>query len=93
MDDVVNIETYIFNIREKQVMFDFHLAEFYNVETRSLKQSVRRNITRFPEDFMFTLTKEEWSELITNCDNLPDKVKYSPSLPVASPRPKIGYIK
>ena len=45
--------------------------------------SVKRNIDRFPNDFMFQLTKPEWQELITNCDNLPETVKYSPALPFA----------
>jgi len=44
-------------------MLDMDLAKIYEVETRALKQAVRRNIDRFPEDFMFQLTKEEWSIL------------------------------
>ena len=44
-------------------MLDIDLAKIYEVETRALKQAVRRNIDRFPEDFMFELTKEEWSIL------------------------------
>ncbi|NEW82001.1 MAG: ORF6N domain-containing protein [Mariniphaga sp.] len=67
--------------RGQRVMLDFDLAELYEVETRVLKQSVRRNTDRFPEDFMFELTKNEWQEVITNCDNLPEGVKYSPSTP------------
>jgi len=46
-------------------MLDFHLAEMYQVETRVLKQAVRRNIERFPADFMFELTKKEATELIS----------------------------
>lgn len=46
-------------------MLDFDLAELYQVETRALKQAVRRNIERFPEDFLFRLTKEEANRLIT----------------------------
>jgi len=49
----------IFLIRGKKVMLDRYLAELYGVETRVLNQAVRRNIKRFPEDFMFQLTKEE----------------------------------
>ena len=64
-------------------MLDFDIAEMYEVETRALKQAIRRNMERFPADFMFILTKDEWHELITNCDNLPEAVKYSPSLPFA----------
>ncbi len=44
-------------------MLDMDLAKIYEVETRALKQAVRRNIDRFPQDFMFQLTKEEWSIL------------------------------
>jgi hypothetical protein len=55
----------------------------YAVENRVLKQSVKRNIDRFPKDFMFPLTKSEWQELITNCDKLPQNVKYSPAMPFA----------
>lgn len=46
-------------LRGERVMLDLHLAELYDVETRVLKQAVRRNRIRFPEDFMFELTKEE----------------------------------
>jgi len=49
----------IFYIRGKKVMFDFDLASLYGVETRALKQQVRRNPDRFPEDFMFLLAEEE----------------------------------
>ncbi len=58
-------------------MLDFDLASLYELETRTLKQSVRRNDYRFPDDFMFQLTKLEWLELITNCDNLPESIKFS----------------
>jgi len=60
----------VFLIRNKKVMLDFHLAIMYNVETRVLKQQVKRNLNWFPEDFMFQLSESEWKELITNCDNL-----------------------
>ena len=66
----------IFFIRGKRVILDFHLATLYEVETRSLKQQVKRNIDRFPEDFMFKLTKAEWNEVITNCDNLSEQIKF-----------------
>jgi hypothetical protein len=64
-------------------MFDFDLAALYDVETRTLKQAVRRNIRRFPKDFLIELSMEQWKELITTCDNLPETVKYSPSPPFA----------
>nr|NQU91691.1 ORF6N domain-containing protein [Bacteroidota bacterium] len=53
----------IYRVRNMQVMLDFDLAELYGVETRTLKQQVRRNIDRFPEDFLFELTSEEWDSL------------------------------
>ena len=56
----INIEDMIYEIRGKQVMIDFDLARLYNVETRSLNQTVKRNIKRFPEEFMFQLTLSEW---------------------------------
>lgn len=56
-------EQRILILRDQKVMLDFHLAELYGVETRALKQAVRRNPERFPEDFMFELTHEEVSIL------------------------------
>ena len=56
-------------------MLDFDLAELYETENRALKQAVKRNIQRFPDDFMFQLTKDEWKELITNCDKLSQDLK------------------
>lgn len=53
------IENKIFMVRGKKVMIDRDLAFLYGVETRTLNQAVRRNIDRFPKDFMFQLTKEE----------------------------------
>lgn len=80
---IKNIQSKIYEIRNEKVMLDFDLAAMYEVETRSLKQSVKRNMENFPPDFMFQLTKQEWLELITICDNLPNTVKFSPALPFA----------
>ncbi len=77
------IENKIHKIRDQKVMIDFDLAELYDIENRVLKQAVRRNLERFPDDFMFQLTKEEWSKLITTCDNLPKNLKFSPAKPFA----------
>ena len=55
------IKNSIHEIRGKKVMLDMDLAKLYEVETRVLKQAVRRNMERFPEDFMFELTKDEWN--------------------------------
>jgi len=59
-DDIVSVETIagkIYIIRSLNVMLDRELAELYGVETKQLKKAVRRNIDRFPSDFMFELTK------------------------------------
>lgn len=77
------IQQKIYEIRGHKVMLDFDLAVLYGTETRTLKQSVRRNMDHFPKDFMFQLNKKEWKEVITICDNLPDSIKYSPALPFA----------
>ncbi|MBN1575491.1 MAG: ORF6N domain-containing protein [Chitinispirillaceae bacterium] len=57
------IRNLIFQIRGKAVMLDSDLAELYQVQTKVLNQAVRRNIERFPDDFMFQLTKEEFDNL------------------------------
>ena len=59
----INIESLIRTIRGQKVMVDFDLAMLYGVKTKTLNQSVKRNIKRFPDDFMFQLTKEEWDVL------------------------------
>jgi len=56
-----NIENRIFNIRGVQVMFDSHLGELYGVETKLINKAVKRNLERFPEQFMFQLTESEWN--------------------------------
>ncbi len=71
------IQNKIFEIRGLRVMLDFDLAEMYEVKTKVLKQAVKRNINRFPADFMFELTNEEWIELVTNCDQFPESLKHS----------------
>ncbi|MDI9365809.1 MAG: ORF6N domain-containing protein [Flavobacterium sp.] len=57
------IQQKIFEIRGQKVMFDFDLAALYEVERRSLNQAVKRNIESFPEDFMFQITREEYTNL------------------------------
>lgn len=64
-------------------MLDFDLAEMYGVLTKRLKEQVKRNKERFPEDFMFQLTKSEWNELVANCDQLPENIKHSYVIPIA----------
>lgn len=66
MDDLIIIENKIYEIRGQKVMLDFDLAEMYGVETKRLKEQVRRNAERFPSDFLFQLTNEEANLLIPN---------------------------
>ena len=81
-DELMPIQSMIFTIRGKRVMLDSDLAFLYEVEARSLIQSVKRNITRFPDDFMFQLTKDEFNEVITICDHLQNQ-KFRSSMPYA----------
>lgn len=60
---IKGIEEKIYLIRRQRVMLDSDLAEVYQVETRVLNQAVKRNLNRFPEDFMFQLTEEETKSL------------------------------
>ncbi|KAA6350689.1 hypothetical protein EZS27_001917 [termite gut metagenome] len=76
-NDLIPIEQKIYEVRRQRVMLDFDLAELYNIKTKVLKQSVKRNADRFPIDFMFELTKEELNELVTNCDRFPHTLKHS----------------
>ncbi len=59
------IQNKIYEIRGQRVMLDFDLSQMYEVETRALKQSVKRNIKRFPKDFMFQLSKKEAQNLVS----------------------------
>lgn len=63
MNELQLIQSKIYEIRGQKVMLDFDLAELYQVETRVLNQSVKRNLKRFPSDFMFQLTADEWEIL------------------------------
>lgn len=63
MEQLQVIQSKIYEIRGQKVMLDFDLAEMYQVETRVLNQAVKRNIERFPKDFMFQLTLEEWESI------------------------------
>lgn len=79
---IVNIEQRIFVIRGQRVMLDRDLAQLYGVQTFRLNESVKRNIKRFPDDFMFKLNKDELKELIANCDRF-EKLKHSSNTPYA----------
>ena len=73
MSEIATIQRKIYEIRGQKVILDRDLAALYQVETRVLNQAVKRNIERFPEDFMFQLTKEEWlnisSQIVTTSDS------------------------
>ena len=70
MDELQNIQSKIYVIRGERVMLDRDIAALYNVETKVLNQAVKRNIKRFPEDFMFQLSKTEFqiwkSQIVTS---------------------------
>jgi hypothetical protein len=72
----------IFLLRGQRVMLDADLAELYGVTTKRLNEQVKRNVDRFPEDFMFQLNAEEKVEVVANCDHL-GRLRYSSSLPYA----------
>jgi len=83
MKELIPIETIVSKIillRSEKVMLDHDLAELYGVETKQLKRAVRRNITRFPKDFMFELTKEEYQALRSQFGTLKrgEHTKYLP---------------
>lgn len=63
MNDIQTIQSRIYEIRGQRVMLDRDLAELYQVTTGNLNKAVKRNIKRFPSDFMFQLTTEEWELL------------------------------
>jgi len=84
--DLQIIQNKIFEVRGCRVMLDYHLAELYQVETRALKQAVKRNIERFPSDFMFVLTKEEANLLLSigvSQNVIPPDYNFGAALPMA----------
>ena len=68
MQIIKSIQNRIYEIRGERVMLDFDLASLYEVETKALNQAVKRNIKRFPEDFMFQLTSAEFEEIRLQID-------------------------
>ena len=65
MQIIQSVQNRIYEIRGERVMLDFDLAALYEVETRVLNQAIKRNLKRFPEDFMFRLTADEWNKIRT----------------------------
>jgi hypothetical protein len=76
------VANHIYFIRGKKVMIDFDLAMLYNVETRVLKQAVKRNVDRFPSDFMFELTSTEIENLVSQ-NVIPSKSRLGGAIPFA----------
>ena len=76
------IQSKIVVLREEKVMIDRDLAELYSVETKQLKRAVRRNLHRFPADFMFELTREEYNSLRSQFGTL-ERGTHSKYLPMA----------
>ena len=76
------IESKIYEVRGQKIMLDFDLAELYGTQTKILKQAVRRNIKRFPKDFMFEVTKDEYnvlrSQIVTLKNGRGKHSKYNP---------------
>ena len=84
--DLQIIQNKIFEVRGCRVMLDYHLAELYQVETRALKQAVKRNIERFPGDFMFVLTQEEANLLLSigvSQNVIPPAYNFGVAMPMA----------
>jgi ORF6N domain len=77
---IAEIQSLIIEFRGKRVIIDRDLANIYNVSTKRLNEQVKRNIERFPSDFMFQLTEEEKEEVVAICDHL-KSLKFSPQLP------------
>ena len=63
MSELVHIQNLIYKVRDHKVMLDSDLARLYGVEVKALNQAVKRNISRFPSDFMFQLSDIEWKTL------------------------------
>ena len=84
--EMILVQNLIHEIRGKKVMLDYDLARLYQIETRTLKQAVRRNLERFPEDFMFILTQEEHkllkinlrSQIVISKERQTDYTRYAP---------------
>lgn len=84
--DLQIIQNNIFEVRGCRVMLDYHLAELYQVETRALKQAVKRNIERFPGDFMFVLTQKEANLLLSigvSQNVIPPDYNFGVAMPMA----------
>ena len=79
---VERVQSRILVLRGQKVILDTDLARLYGVTTKRLNEQVRRNVRRFPSDFVFQLTVEEKAEVVANCDHL-QRLKFSAALPYA----------
>ncbi|MBW6460976.1 MAG: ORF6N domain-containing protein [Bacteroidales bacterium] len=80
------IERSILQLRGQKVMLDADLAILYGVATKRLNEQAKRNLNRFPTDFMFQLTPEEKEDVVANCDHIKN-LKFSHALPYAHTEP------
>ena len=94
MQVIQSIQNRIYELRGERVMLDFDLAALYETETRIFNQAVRRNIKRFPKDFMFQLTRQEWvnlkSQFVTSSsqnNNIQSNTNMSSQIVMTSKRP------
>ena len=86
MADIEVVQNKIYEVRGVRVMLDFDLATLYGIENRALKQAVKRNINRFPSDFMFVLTKSEANTLLfigVSQTVIPPEYNFGVTLPMA----------
>lgn len=81
-DMIAPVESKILTIRGIKVMLDRDLAALYGVPTKALNQAVKRNISRFPNHYMFQFSRQEKQELVTNCDRF-NSLKHATTLPYA----------
>jgi hypothetical protein len=85
------IASRIMVLREEKIMLDFHLAELYGIETRALKQAVKRNLERFPDDFMFELNDNEINSLVSQ-NVIPSKGQLGGAFPYAFTEPGVAML-
>ena len=83
MDEIAVIQRKIYEIRGQKVILDRDLAALYQVETKVLNQAVKRNKERFPVDFMFQLTHQEWMKVSVNEDVTDLKSQIVTSIPMS----------
>ena len=79
MNSLVEVKNLIYEIRGYNVMLDSDLANLYEVPTKRLNEAVKRNITRFPSNFMFRLTKDEWQNLRSQFATFRNDIRKYPS--------------